>query len=133
MSRENVEIVRQASEAFNAHDMERWMSFADPKCEFVDHMAAPAEESGAGIDEIRRLVEGWFETFPDFRAETSEFIDAGDRVVCITHWQGTGKGSGLPYSQHAAEIFTVRDDKIVHAELGFGDKAAALEAAGLRE
>jgi ketosteroid isomerase-like protein len=133
MAQENVEIVKRSYGAFNAHDVEVWLDFLDPEIEFVDHMAAVAEESGAGIETIRGLVDGWLETFPDFRAVVEEFIDAGDRVVCVTHWQGTGAGSGLPYSQRAAEIVTLRDGKIVRAELGFADKAAALRAAGLSE
>jgi ketosteroid isomerase-like protein len=93
---------------------------------------AVAAERGSGIEAIRRLAEGWFEAFPDFRASVQEFIDAGDRVVCVTTWQGTGAGSGLSYYQEAAEVTTVRNGKIVYAELGFADKAAALKAAGLR-
>jgi ketosteroid isomerase-like protein len=131
MSQENLEIVRAANAAFNAHDTERWLSFALPEVEFVDHGGAVAEETASGHEDIRRLAEGWFETFPDFHAAIDEYIDVGDRVVCVTHWQGTGAGSGLSYSQHAAEIYTLREGKIVHAELGFADKAEALKAAGL--
>lgn len=133
MSRENVEIIRQANEAFNAHDLERWVSYFDPDVQLVDHQGAVAEESASGIDEVRRVAEGWVEAFPDFRMETSQFIDTGSRVVCVTHWQGAGAGSGLPFSTHAAEIFEVRNGEIVNAELGFTDKAAALEAVELRE
>ena len=53
-------------------------------------------------------------------------------MVAVTTWEGTGAGSGLPYHQRAAEVMTVRDGKIVYAELGFADRAAALEAAGFR-
>ncbi len=133
MSQENVEIVKRSNEAFNAHDIERWASFIDPHFQFVDHMAAVAEESGSGIESSRRLVEEWFATFPDFRAPIEEIIDAGDLVVTVTHYQGTGASSGLGYSQRAAEILTLRNGKLIHAELGFADKAAALEAAGLSE
>jgi ketosteroid isomerase-like protein len=109
------------------------LSFLAPEFEYVDHMGAVAEVEGSGIDAIRRQVEGWFDAFPDFRASVGEFIDAGDRVVSVTTWQGTGAGSGLPYYQEAAEVLTVRDGKIIRAELGFVDRAAALEAAGLSE
>jgi ketosteroid isomerase-like protein len=132
MSQENVELVRSVMEAFNGHDLKGWLSFLDPEFEFVDHGGAVAEESGSGIETARRLVEGWFETFPDFRAVTEELIDAGDQVVCVTHWQGTGAASGLPYSQRSAEVYTLRNDRIVHAELGFANKNEALEAAGLQ-
>ena len=133
MSQENVEIVQRVNAAFNAHDIDGWLSFLDPEFEFVDYMGAVAEESGSGIETVRRQIEGWYETFPDFRAATEEFIDAGDRVVCVTHWRGTGASSGLDYHQPAAEVYTLREGKIVRAELGFSDKAAALEAAGLSE
>ena len=65
--------------------------------------------------------------------KTSLYIDADDRVACVTDWRGTGAGSGLTYSQRAAEVYTLRNGLIVRAELGFPDKAAALEAAGLSE
>jgi ketosteroid isomerase-like protein len=133
MSRENVEIVKQAADAFNARDLETWATFFDPAFEFVDHMGAVAEESGSSSETIRRQAKGWLETFPDFRAEITDLIDAGDRVITFTHWQGTGAGSGLSYSQHAAEIATIRDGKFVHWELGFERKEGALEAAGLSE
>jgi ketosteroid isomerase-like protein len=97
----------------------------------LDHMGAVGEDSGSEIGAVRRQLEGWFEAFPDFRAETEEFIDAGDRVVCVTQWRGTGAASGLPYHQPAAEVYTVREGKIVRAELGFDNKAAALKAVGL--
>src|SRR5262249_32285064 len=133
MSEENVEIVKRANAALNAHDVDGLLRLLHPDYEFIDHMGAVAEESGSGIETIRRQIEGWIESFPDFRAETEEYIDADDRVVCVTHWRGTGAGSGLTYSQRAAEVYTLRNGLIVRAELGFSDKAAALEAAGLEE
>ena len=133
MSQENVEVVKGAVDAFNDHDLDRYLSFLAPEFEFVDHMGAVAEEQGTGLDAIRRQVEGWFEAFPDFRVSVDEYIDAGDLVVSVSTWQGTGAGSGLPYHQEAAEVTTIRDGTIVHVELGFADRAAALEAAGLRE
>ena len=93
MSQENVELVRRWFAAFNAHDIAAFTSFLSSDYEFVDHMAAAGEESASEIGAIRRQAEGWFDAFPDFRAETHEFIDAGDRVVCVTHWRGTGAAS----------------------------------------
>src|SRR5947209_6657285 len=116
MSRENVEIVKRANTAFNAHEVEAWLGHLHPKFEFVDHMGAVAEESGSGIETIRDQAKGWFEVFPDFRAEIEEYIDAGDRVVCVTDWYGTGAGSDLPYHQPAAEVYTLHDGKIIRAE-----------------
>ncbi len=131
MSRENVDILRMCNAAFNAHDLEGFLGFLAPEFEFVDHMGAVGEQSGSGIGTLRRQIEGWLETFPDFRADTEEFIEVGDRVVCVTQWRGTGSASGLEYHQPAAEVFTLRDGKVIRAEWGFADKAEALKAAGL--
>jgi ketosteroid isomerase-like protein len=131
MSKANVEIVRRANAALNANDIEGLFGFFDSEFEFVDHMGAVGEESGSGIETFRRQAESWFEVFPNFRADTEEFIDAGDRVVCVTQWRGSGAASGLEYHQLAAEVYTLRDGKIVHAELGFADRAAAVQAAAI--
>ena len=133
MSEENLELAKQASNAFNTRDLETWATYFDPAFEFVDHMGAVGEGSGSSFETIRRQAEGWLETFPDFQAEVTDAIDAGDRVITCTHWQGTGAGSGLSYSQHAAEIVTIRDGKFVYWELGFESKEAALKAAGVSE
>jgi ketosteroid isomerase-like protein len=133
MSQENVEILRRANAAFNAHDIAGWLSLLDPEFELVDHMGAVGEDVVSGLEATRRQIEGWFDAFPDFRAETEEFIDAGDRVVCVTRWRGTGAASGLAYDQAAAEVFTVRDGMIIRAEAGFDGRAEALKAVGLAE
>jgi ketosteroid isomerase-like protein len=65
-SQENVEIVKRANAALNAHDVDGLFSLLHPDYEFVDHMGAVAEESGSGIETIRRQIEGWIESFPDF-------------------------------------------------------------------
>jgi ketosteroid isomerase-like protein len=57
-------------------------------------------------------------------------VDAGDQVISVTDWRGTGASSDLNYHVRAAEVFTVRGGKVVRAELGFADKAAALAAVG---
>ncbi len=112
MSQENVEVVKGAVDAFNAHELDGTWSPRSGVRICRSH-GAVSEVEGSGIDAIRRQIEGWFDAFPDFRASVDEFIDAGDRVVSVTTWQGTGAGSGLPYYQEAAEVLTVRDGKII--------------------
>ena len=57
MSEETVEIVKRANAALNAHDVDGLFSLLHPDYEFVDHMGAVAEESGSGIETIRRQIE----------------------------------------------------------------------------
>ena len=65
----------------------------------------------------------------------------GDKVVCFLHWTARGKGSGIETDLRDAEMWTLRDGKVVHwrtyldsarrpAVIG-PDRAEALGAAGI--
>jgi ketosteroid isomerase-like protein len=60
---------------------------------------------------------------------TSDFIDAGDRVVVRLIWHGVGQGPQL--NLELTDVLTVRKGRIRGHEY-FWDHAEALEAAGLR-
>ena len=62
-----------------------------------------------------------------------EFIDAGERVVVVGRMRGEGKASGAEVDQSYAGIWTIRGGRVIRWELGYEDRRAALEAAGLRE
>jgi ketosteroid isomerase-like protein len=65
--------------------------------------------------------------------EIHELIDAGDRVFISATFRGRGKHSGAETSWGPLwGVWTVRDGRMVRW-LGFTDRDAALEAAGLRE
>jgi SnoaL-like domain len=57
------------------------------------------------------------------------FIEDGDRVLALMTIEGRGKGSGVPVVIRSADLFTVRDGKIVSL-VGYPDRAEALEAWG---
>jgi ketosteroid isomerase-like protein len=86
-----------------------------------------------GIQGMRRMVADRDEVWEEFRMEPDEVLDAGDRVVAVGRWVGKGKGSGIEVQQPVADVFTLHDGRVVRAELGFTDRAEALEAAGLSE
>jgi ketosteroid isomerase-like protein len=131
MSEENLEMLRRANAALNAHDIDAWLSFADPEIEYVDH--SEMGESTSGLEALRRLVEGWLEALPGLRMDVEEYVDAADRVVVRELWTGTGTTSGLDYRQLFFSIYTLRAGKCVRVESGFPDWATALAAAGVTE
>ena len=84
MSQHNVEIVRRANAAFNRGDYEGFAETLHPKVEFRDHAhAADVTETLTGTQALLSLLSAWRESFDDFRADISEYIDAGDNVVCL--------------------------------------------------
>ena len=56
-----------------------------------------------------------------------------DAVSMVYQNPGTALNPSIRIGKQVAEVFTVRDGKIVRAELGFDDKASALKAVGLEE
>jgi ketosteroid isomerase-like protein len=64
--------------------------------------------------------------------DPEEFIDAGDQVVLISRQLGRGKMSGIDVEQQLAQVWTLRDKKIVRMT-AYPSKADALEAVGLSE
>jgi ketosteroid isomerase-like protein len=75
---------------------------------------------------------GWAEIWDDWRIEPETFIDAGgDQVILIFREIGRSE-SGLRMDERHAELYTVRDSKVVYRK-GFSDPDEALAAAGLSE
>ena len=72
------------------------------------------------------------EAWKERRLEAEEFIDAGDNVVVLLHEYRRGKGSGIELETETAIVVAVSGGRVVRLQ-GYMDRAAALEAAGLRK
>jgi ketosteroid isomerase-like protein len=136
MPPENVELVRQITDAFNRGDVEGALAPADPppEFEFVPSgvLIPDLAEVPRGPQGMRRLVDGFLRAFDDLHVEIHELIDAGDQVFAWSTIRGRGTRSGVTASWDVWGVYTVRDGRVVRW-LGFTDRDAALEAAGLGE
>jgi uncharacterized protein len=132
MSRENVDLTREAFERFNRGDNDAILEdLFDPTA--VWHVRADEPDAGAhrGHDSIRAMWGTWEEVFAEFRAEAEEYIEAGDSVVAPGWLSGRGRDSGLTVREPYTWVFTWRDDKVMEVR-EYRTKAEALEAVGLR-
>jgi uncharacterized protein len=133
MSKENVEVVRRAYEAFNRGDRDAAVADVAADCEYVASGAVPgATGTYRGPEGYKHFTEWLLGEFNDVRVEINETIDAGDRVVVSVTSRGSGKHSGAEASWVTWQVWTLRDGKAVRGE-GFSSRRAALEAAGLSE
>ncbi len=65
--------------------------------------------------------------------EPERFIDLDDEhVLVLVHVSVIGTGSGIPVELDVAHEFTIRDGLVVYFKV-YGDRAEALEAAGLSD
>jgi ketosteroid isomerase-like protein len=134
MSKENVEVVRRANEAFFAGDLEAALGLLDPAIEW--HGTVGGMDEGRVANGLAEVVQGFVDYFAvwermDMRAV--EYVDAGgDDVVVFHHEVAKGRESGVVVESDPATVNTVRDGAIVRVR-SFMDRAQALEAVGLSE
>ena len=133
MSQENVEVVRSVYTAWNRGDRETALGFAHPEIVIDASRRVFNPTTYVGKEGAPRLFADMEEVWEQFHTELDEVLDADDRVVVIGRLIGKGRASGVEVEQPIADVWTVRDGRIVRGELNYTDRREALEAAGLRE
>jgi ketosteroid isomerase-like protein len=103
----------------------------------VDHRAIEGAPDDVGPilgrDAMRRYYGEWYEMFDDFAVVFEEVIDAREGViVTVFHVSGRAKASGVPVDMRVANVFRIRDGKIVRGR-EYLTREQALEAAGLSQ
>jgi ketosteroid isomerase-like protein len=133
MSQENVELVRSASEAYIAGDIDAYADLMAEDVEVRPDASLPDAKPFRGREEFRSFLtdldQGWEGRG---RAEIREVFPVGDRVVARGDWGGKGRASGIDLRSNLTAIYTIREGRITKVEY-FLDHAKALEAAGLSE
>lgn len=123
MSQENVELVRRIYEAWGREESAR--DFIAEDIEYVN--PSYAVESGTRLGRASfRVVR---ETYGDFKVRVEQYVDAGDEVVVLAQYKGSGGGSGVPVSGEHGYVWTVRDGQAVRFQW-FQSHREALDAAG---
>jgi uncharacterized protein len=122
--------LRAAYAAFNRGDMNAAVQSLDPLIEWSE----PAEFPGGGSYHGRNAVKqyltqsraGWAEG----SSEPVRFVPAGNRVVVFVRAQFRSKDSSQWQEVNLADVYTVRDNRIV-AMRAFSDRQEALKWAGV--
>jgi uncharacterized protein len=135
MSRENVEIVRRVSDAYNRRDVEAMLDELHPEIEW--HPWLQLQFGGGatvyrGHQGVRQGIRELEEAFSEIQAEQTEIRDLGERVVAIGRHRGRGKESGAITESPLAWIVEFNGGKVIRVR-EYLDPKKALEAAGLSE
>jgi ketosteroid isomerase-like protein len=133
MSQDNLELVRDAFEAFSRNDMDGVLGLCDEGIVVTQPPEVPGiSPQQHGHRGVLEAFEIWPEQWDDFRIEILRENAAGDHVVVTARTSGRGKQSGVDVEMDFSFLFTVRDEKIVEMKI-FIREEQALEAAGLDE
>src|SRR5215203_3256075 len=131
MSRGNKRVFEECVALLGRGDIGGYLRLVD---EDVIWIAARSAVEGAyrGHEGLRKFFADNNENFEVFEADFREVRDLGDRILVIGVIHIRGRGSGVQGDLPIAGIFTFRNGKLTRWE-DFGDRALALQAAGLRE
>jgi uncharacterized protein len=67
----------------------------------------------------------WLSEWENWRCEAEEYVPAGNRVVVLARYRGTGSGSGVEIETPGAHVWTMRDGRAVGLMV-FRDRDRAL-------
>jgi ketosteroid isomerase-like protein len=135
MSRENVEAIRRATDAYNRGDIDAVLAELDPEIEWhplLQVLLGGEATVYRGHEGVRELYRDLDDAFTELEADQSEFRDLGEQVVAIGHFQGRGRESGASTETAIVWLVEFKNGKAVRIR-EYLDPAEALEAAELRE
>jgi ketosteroid isomerase-like protein len=133
MSQENVEIVREAYDAYNREGINGILRYLDPEVEWrnpADSPIAGVFIGHQGVLEWQRLADEAFEGM-QFEPERIDELPDG-RILAVVRFRFRARASDMDAEVAFAHLITWGDDTVTAVRM-YTSEAAALEAVGLSE
>ena len=124
---ENVELVRDALDAFLRGERDRAFEFAHPDMVSFRAPPLPDAQTYRGVEGVLQMYDDWTADFEEFEIEVVELADAGDRVMVEMLQRGKGKASGAVVEGRFWFLFTLAAGKIARQDV-YSSREQALEA-----
>src|SRR5215208_2367983 len=132
MSRENVELVRRATDAYNRRDidgiLEDWAP--DAALDWSNSRFEAGVYRGHG--EIRAFAQRFLGTWDELRVEIVDLLEVEEGLLIMENVTYLRGRDGIEVQARSAWLITIRDGKQTSLTL-YQTRQDALEAAGLRE
>jgi len=110
VSEQNIELLRRASEAFNARDIEAFIALSDPSIEWNSQMTVPGGAVYYGHDGLRQYFRDMEDAWGDeLRAEPEAYFDLGEQTLLFYVLRGRGRQSGAEVAMPLAAVARWRD------------------------
>ena len=131
MSREGLEVVKNAVERFNSGDLDSMLlDLYAPAAVWHSREDEPDTGVYRGREAIREMARMWGEMFEDIRFEIDDFIDAGEFVVAAGSISVRTRASDAVVREPYAWATKVHDGKVVEVR-EYRNGREALNALGL--
>jgi ketosteroid isomerase-like protein len=124
----NVSTIRALYDAVARGDAATVLSMLDPGAEWNESEGFVYSGQYVGRDAIQNgVLERLATEWDGYRAVPEDFLDAGTRVAALGWYSGTYKATGKSFRARFADVWTLRDAKIVHLQQ-YADTAKINEA-----
>ena len=131
MSRENVQIVQLALDAFSSGDADAFASLTTPDVEWKTGLGAiEGGEVFHGHEGVHRYFGRLSGAWEEFRFLPDEFHDRDDVVLVLGRLEGRGRGGGVPVDSPVGAVWELRGARIWRLR-AYLDHAEATRVAGL--
>ncbi len=114
---DNIRVVREAFDAWNAHDVERQLKLVDEN-HIVESDTIP--QPTRGREGLRQFMQTYFVAFPDLHFDLDQVLGSGDFVTARWTATGTHRGdlmgvvaTGRSTTTHGCTVFEIRNGKQV--------------------
>jgi ketosteroid isomerase-like protein len=115
---ENIDIVKNGFEAFNAGGVEGILPFVHVDFEATTPPELASEpDTYRGHDGVRRWFDSFYEVMDGIRWDAHRFHEVGDRVVVEFTLRARGKTTGLDFGQDAVMVCELRDGNAIGLQL----------------
>jgi ketosteroid isomerase-like protein len=131
VSRENVEIVRNAFHTFSAEGIDAALSFYSPDVVWYPVERWLDDSAYRGHAGMRRLAAAFSENFDDFRFDVHDIRAAQERVVALVYMTGRIKHSESEVSQRRGFVVSGFRDGRFREVRTFPSWSEAVKAVGL--
>ena len=112
----NVDLVREAFDAFMRGEVDRALESADPDIICVRAPPIPDPQTYHGIDGVLQMYADWTTDFDDFEMEALDYDEVGDRVFVEVIQRGRGKASGVMVVGRFWFVYTVAEGKVTRMD-----------------
>ncbi len=130
MSAANLELVRSIYADWARGDFSRTAEWADPEIDWV-RFGAPGANAWSGVNAMVEAADELLGGWEQLRAEAEDYRDLGDeRVLVLTRWVGRDASAGSDVEQLRANLFRIRDGKVVRL-IFYWDRSRAFADLGL--
>jgi ketosteroid isomerase-like protein len=131
MSERNVEVVRDAVEAFNRGDLDAALELMHPEVEWSTPDAFPDGGTYRGREAVAEFWRTWREAFTGFQLHLERCVAVG-RTHVLAAFQVSGEGTGSGAGVESPTVFQlgeVRDERVVWVTMYLSEDEATGAAA----